>query len=90
MRRGTILRCRRNINESLAKASFAALGIDEDGIQAVTMAAKNAEPSPIPTAGVRYGSIRQVIENGIEIMDSGPDVLNQPPTPRAIDVHLVV
>jgi hypothetical protein len=88
MRRGTILRCRRNINESLAKASFAALGIDEDGIQAVTMAAKNAEPSPIPTAGVRYGSIRQVIENGIDIMDSGPDVSNQTTTPGGIEVEL--
>ena len=73
--RGTLLRCRGNILESLAKYSMEALGVDDEGIQAVTSAAVYDDEDnarALPASGVRYSSLRQVVEDGIALLESGP------------------
>lgn len=68
----TLLRCRRNIYESLSKYSFEALGVDEDGIRAVVDAAASKEQgthSKIPQNGSRYRALKCLVEDGIAILE---------------------
>jgi hypothetical protein len=73
--RYALLRCRQNIYESLSRYSIGALGLDEEGIQAVCSAANNPGAPAVPDSGLRYNSIKRVIEEGIHILhdfnDSG-------------------
>ena len=76
--RVALLRCRRNIYESLANYSMDALGIDDEGVQAVVSATNDVEAPKLPPSGVRYSAIREIIENGIELLDSMTDKLYVP------------
>ena len=74
-RKGTLLRCRRNVYDSLSRYSIEGLGIDSDGIKAVCAAAANtsSDDSPsVPQAGIRYSSIKTIIEDGIGLVMRSP------------------
>ena len=55
-----------------------ALGIDDEGVQAVVGATNDVEAPKLPPSGVRYSAIREIIENGIELLDSMTDTLYVP------------
>ncbi|KAL3918754.1 MAG: hypothetical protein SGILL_004085 [Bacillariaceae sp.] len=67
--RWTVLNCRKEIFNSLAKYSFEALGIDEEAVSAIANAAKsdNEEKSHSPSAD-RYTSFKYIIEDGMMIL----------------------
>eukprot|EP00980_Cylindrotheca_fusiformis_P029587 scaffold23542_cov147-Cylindrotheca_fusiformis.AAC.2 len=60
-----LLRCRQNIYTSLSRYSIEALGLDEEGIQAVCQAANNPDAPAVPASGARYMAIKRVIEEGL-------------------------
>ena len=80
-----VLKCRRNIFQSLSRYSLEALGMEDEGIRAVVAArqqqdtvtttanlderTKGATP-PIPPSGMRYCTLRQLIEDEMAILAS--------------------
>ena len=69
-RKYIIIRCKCNILASLTKYSFEALGLDEEGIQSLCVAANNEtddKPRALIESGVRYNALKRVISDGIEI-----------------------
>ena len=60
-----LLRCRRNIYTSLSKYSIEALGLDEEGVQAVSLALNDADAPALSDSGRRYNALKKVIHNGI-------------------------
>lgn len=66
--RHTLLRCRQNIYWSLNQYSTEALGLDEEGIQAVCLAVDNPNSPAVPDSGLRFISIKRVIEEGIHVV----------------------
>ena len=65
-----IFRCRRNILTSLTKYSFEALGVDEEGIKSVCVAACceiNDKPRLLEPSGDRYNALKFIISDGIDV-----------------------
>jgi hypothetical protein len=65
-----IFRCRRNILTSLTNYSFEALGVDEEGIKAVCIAASceiNDKPRILVPSGDRYNALKFIISDGIDV-----------------------
>lgn len=74
--KGTLLRCRRNIQQSLSQYSVEALGIDDVGLQALVSAAGADEPTVLPPSGQRYESLRQVVKDGVQLLENGSYKMN--------------
>jgi hypothetical protein len=84
----SLRRCRRNIYQSLLRYSMPALGIDDDGIRAVAAASESAgdninNASSLPRSGVRYEAVRQLIQDGMQILASD-DPLFRTTTPEEV------
>ena len=65
-----IFRCRRNILTSLTNYSFEALGVDEEGIKSVCIAASyeiNDKPRLLEPSGDRYNALKFIISDGIDV-----------------------
>jgi hypothetical protein len=67
----TIFRCQRNILNSLTKYSFKALGVDEEIIQVVSVAASSSDDKSgtinKSQNGARYNDLKHLISDGIEV-----------------------
>lgn len=68
----TLLRCRANILDSLARYSMDSLGIDDDGLQSFLAQIENEEESPaLPPSGEKYETVKKVLGNSIGLLESG-------------------
>jgi len=69
-RKAIIFRCRRNILTSLTNYSLEALGVDEEGVRSICIAASSEivdKPRILVPSRARYSALKFIISDGIEL-----------------------